>query len=136
MSMQSTFRPRLEPLETRDLLAGITAYVLSNNLLVVGGTTGNDYIAVTQADGKLSVYGAQISVGSSKVARVDASSINRVVINGYAGADTIIASTVTKDVIASGGDGNDAIYGGAGIADVRAPAPGPPIGDREDGAAI
>jgi hypothetical protein len=112
--MQPTYRPRLEPLETRDLLAGVTAYVLNNNLLVVSGTTGNDYIAVTQADGKLSVYGSQIAVGSRKVASVDASTISRVVINGYSGADIIIASTLTEDAIISGGNGNDSVYSGAG----------------------
>ena len=62
MSMQPTYRPLLEQLESRDLLAaGITASVINNNL-IVDGTTGNDYISVTQSAGKLSVYGTHINV--------------------------------------------------------------------------
>ncbi len=114
MRRQPTYRPLVEPLESRELpAAGITAYVLNNNL-VVEGTASNDYLSVSQTDGKLSVYGTQISVGNAKAASVDAATIAKVVINGYAGNDTIIASTLTKDVIANGGAGNDSIYGGAG----------------------
>ena len=114
MSLQPSFRPLIEPLESRDLLAaGITAYVLNNNL-VVEGTTSNDYISVTQANGKLSVHGTQIAVGASKADSIDAASVAKVVINGYAGNDTLITSTLSKDAITYGGAGNDAIYGGAG----------------------
>lgn len=114
MSMQPTYRPFVEPLENRELLTtGIQAYVFNNNL-VVDGTAGNDYISVTQASGRLSVYGTQIAVGNAKLASIDATNIAKVVINGFAGNDTLIASTVTKDVIITGGDGNDSLYGGAG----------------------
>ena len=114
MSMQPTYRPLLESLENRELLtAGILAYVQNSNL-IVEGTTGNDYISVTQNAGRLSVYGAQIAVGNSKVDSIDAGGIAKVYINGYVGNDALIASSLSKDVIVNGGDGNDAIYGGAG----------------------
>ena len=114
MSKQPTYRPHLEPLENRELLtAGILAYVQNSNL-IVEGTTGNDYISVTQSAGRLSVYGTQITVGRSKVDSIDAAGIAKAYINGYAGNDTLIASSLTKDAIINGGDGNDAIYSGAG----------------------
>jgi hypothetical protein len=101
-------------LESRELLAtGINAYVQYDNL-VVEGTVGNDYINVTQADGKISVYGTPITSGTSKVPSVSASSISRVIINSYAGNDVIIESTLTKDSIVTAGTGNDMIYGGSG----------------------
>jgi len=113
MPARPTYRPFVEPLEARELPAGISAYVQNNNL-VIQGTLGNDYIRVTQAAGRLSVYGGPILFGTSQVASVDATSVARVVINGYAGNDTIIASTLTKDTIVTAGLGNDMIYGGAG----------------------
>ncbi|MBI3824300.1 MAG: hypothetical protein HY289_16660 [Planctomycetes bacterium] len=114
MSMQPSYRPAVEQLESRELLAGsINAYVLNSNL-VVEGTTANDYISVSQSSDRLSVYGTQITLNGAKVAGVDAATINKVVINGFAGDDTLVASTLTKDAIIYGGDGNDKIYGGAG----------------------
>jgi len=114
MSLQPTIRPSLEPLETRELpAAGILAY-MQGSYLVVNGTAGADYLSVTQSAGRLSVYGTQITVGAAKVSSIDASKIAHVIIQGYAGDDTIIGSTLTKDLMAIGGAGNDAIYGGAG----------------------
>ena len=115
MSKQpTTFRPTVEALESRDLLAaGILAYVQNSNL-IIEGTVGNDYLSVTQSAGKLSVYGTQITVGSAKVASVDTSAISNVIVNAYAGNDTIIVNSLTEDTIVYGGDGNDSIYGGAG----------------------
>lgn len=112
--MQPSYRPLVEPLENRDLLAaGIQAYVANNNL-IVEGTAGNDYLSVTQSAGKLSVYGTQITVGNAKSASIDASTVSKVVINGHAGNDTLIASTLTKNVSINGGDGNDSLYSGVG----------------------
>lgn len=105
------FRPTVEPLESRELLAN--AFVQSG-ALIVEGTSGNDYLSVTQSSGRLSVYGSQINVAGAKTGSVDASTISRVYMYGYAGNDTIIASTVTKDVVVVAGDGNDSVYGGSG----------------------
>ncbi len=114
MSKQPTFQPTVEALESRDLLAaGVFAYVQNSNL-IIEGTAGNDYLRVTQSAAKLSVYGTQIGVGSAKVASIDIASINKVIVNGYAGNDTIIVNTLTKDTVVNAGDGNDAIYGGLG----------------------
>jgi hypothetical protein len=104
MSVQPSYRPAVEPLETRDLLAaGITASVVKN-YLIVQGTTGNDYIQVSQAEGKLSVHGTNVSV--------DAGPIKKVVINSYAGDDVIAVATLSVDAIITSGAGNDRIYGG------------------------
>jgi len=112
MHSQPTYRPQCETLESRDLLA-VSALCLFNNLFI-DGTSGNDYINVTQADGRLSVYGAQITNGVWKASSVSAASVTRIFVNGYAGNDTIILSTVTKDCIVSAGAGNDMVYGGSG----------------------
>lgn len=113
MRVQPTFRPQVESLESRELLAAPQASVL-NGVLVVNGTSGNDYLSVTQAAGKISVYGAPITVGTSQAAAVDATLISKVVINGYAGDDTIIGNTLSKDMYVDAGMGNDAIYAGLG----------------------
>ena len=112
MHSQPTYRPNCEQLESRDLLA-VSALCLFNNLFI-NGTTGNDYINVTQADGRLSVYGTQITNGVWKASSVNAASVTRIFINSYAGNDTIILSTVTKDAIVTAGTGNDMVYGGSG----------------------
>jgi RTX calcium-binding nonapeptide repeat (4 copies)/Calpain family cysteine protease len=112
MLSQPTYRPVLEQLETRDLLA-VTASLLFNNLFIQG-TTGNDYINVTQANNQISVYGTKISNGVTKLNSVSAASVSRIFVDAYAGNDTIILSTVTKDCIVTAGAGDDMVYGGSG----------------------
>jgi hypothetical protein len=113
MSLQPSYRPHLEQLEPRELPAGISAYT-QGSYLIVDGTAGNDYISVTQSSGRLSVYGTQITVGTTKVSSIDANAVSRVLMRGQGGDDTIIGSTLSKDMIVQGGAGSDAIYGGAG----------------------
>lgn len=108
-----TFRPALESLETRVVPAAVTA-TLYGNYLYVQGTNSDDYLQVTQSNNRLSVYNAKIYKNGSYVDSIDANSVLKVAIYGYGGNDIINASTLTKDVYASGGDGNDVIYGGAG----------------------
>jgi hypothetical protein len=108
----NSYRPQIEQLESRDV-PSVTAYLSGTNL-IVDGTPGNDYITVTESVGQISVYGTQITVGATKAASVDAASVTRVTMNGYARDDVLNASTVTKDVFACGGAGNDSIYGGSG----------------------
>ena len=112
MHSHPTYRPQLEQLKARDLPA-VTATDLFNNLFI-HGTTGNDYINVTQANGRISVYGAQITNGVWKAASVNAASIARIFVDSYAGNDTIILSTVLKDTVVNAGEGNDMVYGGSG----------------------
>lgn len=111
MSSQPTFRPQVEPLESRNLMA-VTAKILFNNLFI-DGSSGNDYINVTQADGRISVYGTQVTNGVYKTSSVSASIVSRVFVNGYAGNDTIILSTLYKDTVVTAGIGNDMVYGGS-----------------------
>jgi hypothetical protein len=109
-----TYRPALEQLEARELPAtGITAIIQSGQL-VVQGTSSNDYISVSQVNGQLSVYGAQIRNGSSMSSSVSTTGITRVVINGGDGNDTIITTSVTIDETIIDGPGNNTIYGGSG----------------------
>jgi hypothetical protein len=114
MTQQPSYRPFVEPLETRDLLAGSIQATVVNQFLIINGTSGNDYLSVTQSNGRLSVYGSQIQVGGKLVSSIDAATITKVYMNGYDGNDTIIASTVTKPVAMTGGAGADSLYGGAG----------------------
>ncbi len=113
MPAKSTYKPSIERLESRDLLAGVSAYFTQGSL-VISGTTGNDYISVTESNGQLSVYGAQITfVGGRKVG-IEAAKVDRVFISSYSGNDTIIASSLSKQTIVASGAGNDSIYTGGG----------------------
>jgi len=114
MTMQPGYRPLVEPLETRELLAANISATVVNQYLMIEGTPGNDYLSVTQSNGRLSVYGANIMVGGKQVASVDVNTISKVYINGLAGNDTLIATSLTKDVVMTGGLGNDYMYGGNG----------------------
>ena len=73
MSKPSTFRPQVEALEPRNLLAAhITAQLVGSTLLI-DGTAGNDYISVTQTAGKVSVYGTSITDGTAHPSSIDES---------------------------------------------------------------
>ena len=123
MSMQPTYRPHLEPLESRDLLSGLQAYVTGGNLYVLG-TAGADVITVTQSNNKIAVTGAQIAVGNAKVNTIDAPSIAKVIVYGYGGRNFLDLQTVKVDAtLYGGGDndifrcgtGNDTVIGGGGF---------------------
>src|SRR4051812_32986354 len=109
------FRPSLESLETRDLMAGSLQVTLVNGYLYVQGSNANDAISVNQSGGQLSVAGAQIVAGSARFNSVAASSVRAIAAYGYGGNDTIsVSAAVTTPSYLYGGDGNDQLYGGSG----------------------
>jgi hypothetical protein len=114
MSMQPTYRPVVEPLESRELLTtGIQAYVTGGNLYVLG-TPGNDFINIAETNNQISVAGAQITVGGRPVAGVDAASISKVIVYGNGGDDFINLGTVKNDATIYAGSGSDTIRCGPG----------------------
>ncbi len=108
-----TSRPSLESLESRVVPAAVTA-TLYGNYLYVQGSGSNDYLQVVQSGTRLSVYNAKINVNGKNVDYVEAKSVLKVAMYGYGGNDTLNAAGVTKDVYATGGEGNDSLYGGNG----------------------
>ncbi len=92
---------------------------LTNRLLVIRGTNGDDVINVT-------ANGNNIVIGSRSYA---ASGVNRIVIAGHAGNDQItVDAAVQKGTLIYGGWGNDdieggsrrdEIYGGSGLDDIN-----------------
>jgi hypothetical protein len=110
MSMQPTYRPLVESLEHRELLAaGLQAYVTGGNLYVLG-TPASDAITVSQSNNQISVAGVKIGNAAS----VNASSIANVFIYGNGGNDTINLATVKINALVYGSTGNDTIVLGTG----------------------
>jgi Ca2+-binding RTX toxin-like protein len=141
------FQPRLEALEGRSLMAaGITASLAANGTLTVNATTGSDSLIVIQdpRSGQIMVRD-HLKVGTDNLATHDAgalvainvggvmqntvatSKVNKVVVNGNGGDDTInlrytdiyakfgpVSCTVTKTACVYGGSGNDTLIGGNG----------------------
>jgi hypothetical protein len=105
------YRPTLELLEQRDVP---TTATLSGGYLYVMGTSGSDYITISQSSNRISVSSTAITVGSSRYSSIDAGYVNKVVVYGYAGNDVINLTGLRKDAYVYGGSGNDQIYGGAG----------------------
>src|ERR1043165_9621493 len=128
MSMTPTCRPMAELLESRDLLAGVQAY-LAGSCLFVLGTPSSDYIQVSQYNNQISVSGTPISGGNSQQYAVSASSLSKVIVYGYDSNDYIDLSTVKLDANIYAGDGNDTVRCGAGN-DVVSPGNGFDPDDR------
>ena len=76
-------------------------------------TAGDDDVTVTQrADGLLVV---RDNTGTRPDRLVDPGTVDRVIIRGGNGSDTItIDESVTRSLVVAGGDGDDFIYGGGG----------------------
>lgn len=113
MSVQPTFRPCLEALESRELPAAMQAYVAQGNLYVLG-TGGSEFIQVRQTNQQLSVVGTQITLNGSRVNSVPASSIGQVIVYGYDGDNFINLSTVKNNATVYEGNGDDYITCGSG----------------------
>jgi hypothetical protein len=110
------FRPTLELLEKRDLLASAH---LSGGYLYITSTASHDFISVSEIDGRLSVRNTPIHVGSRTVSSVSASSVSKVVVYAYGTGDIInlrpsSSAVVTKDSYIQTTGGYDQIYGGNG----------------------
>lgn len=106
---------------TQTLTLGVQSAALINDpfspgqqALAIGGTEGNDRFVLQQfADGSIRVlqgngtFGAMTVVGTFNPDQ-------RVFIFAGGGHDSVDASSVTRDVIMLGGDGNDSLLGGRG----------------------
>ena len=109
------FRPTLELLEHRSLMASNLQATLSGGYLYVFGGSADDYINLSQSSNRLSVSNTLISVGSSKVTSVDATSVKKLVIYGQGGNDVLnVSPSITKDAYLYGGSGNDKLFSGGG----------------------
>jgi Ca2+-binding RTX toxin-like protein len=95
-----------ETLESRSLFS----VSLAAGVLTVTGTSLNDAITITKnAAGQVSVN------NDGSVSNFTWASVNKVVVNGLAGNDSIISqNSMTKPMLVHGGDGNDTIFGGGG----------------------
>jgi hypothetical protein len=67
------YRPGLDALETRNLLASSLTATLSSGLLTVEGTPGADTIHIRQSNNQISVDGVNISIGSTTQSSVPVS---------------------------------------------------------------
>ncbi len=105
---------RVEGLEDRYALSGggvptVVTASLNNGILTVHGTVKNDVININQSGNTITAAGRTFS----------ASSVNRIVVLGEAGNDTItISESITKWTRLFGGQGSDTIYGGSGIDEI------------------
>src|SRR5688572_11579109 len=116
-------KQQMEQLEDRQLMAFIDAslidvgpiQIITPTPMVVEGTSGNDRIYVSQdAAGNLVVD------NNGVISTRAAWQVSKVVINGNSGSDMLYAySNVTRPIEATGGYGNDSIYGGAAADDLR-----------------
>src|SRR6266511_405364 len=86
-----SFQPRLECLEDRTLMAAHLTASLSDGLLRIDGTGGNDQIVVRQSNYRISVDGTDIRVkGVGAVHSVKASDVSVLNVRGLEGDDVII----------------------------------------------
>jgi hypothetical protein len=82
--------------------------------LAIGGTEGNDRFVLQEfADGTIRVLQGSNSFGAMSVVGTF-NPDQRVLIFAGGGGDSVDASSVTRDVIMFGGDGNDSLLGGRG----------------------
>src|SRR5262245_37949928 len=76
-----SYRPSLEALESRDLMAGHTAN-LTSGILRINGSAGADGITVRQINSRLSVDGVRISTTAGSVTSVALSQVSKIEIYG------------------------------------------------------
>ena len=81
-----------------------------SSYLVIEGTSGDDYISVSQS-------GTTLSVSTNTTTQTFTSAVTGIQILGFDGADTLkVKSNVTLDVTAWGGNGDDQMYlAGTGV---------------------
>lgn len=102
------FRPTLEPLEQRQLLAGGLSVRLAAGTLLIKGTPRADHITVRQQGESIAILG--------HARRYAVSAVQQIVINGKSGNDVIKLDTGAGAASATifGGAGNDKLFGGRG----------------------
>ena len=102
----------IETLEARRFL---TAMLDADGILRVTGTAGSDHIRVTHEHDHDHFAHHQIVVRENhSVQTFDADQVVRVVVDGGAGNDSILAAHLPETAILIGGAGNDALFGGDG----------------------
>src|SRR4051794_2846787 len=85
-----SFRPGVEGLEERSLMAAHLTASLSAGLLRIDGTDHADRIVVRQVNNRISVDGIDINVrGQGKTASARAADVSRIQIRGLGGNDFI-----------------------------------------------
>src|SRR5690348_15564432 len=108
--------PRLEGLEDRRVLtaAGSVSVTLSQHMVDIQGTPGNDYVAVQYTQQQDGTKAVQITDNQGNVlGSFAAGTVQQVVFHGYDGDDTFVNNTKI-DSDAYGGNGNDVLAGGGG----------------------
>jgi Ca2+-binding RTX toxin-like protein len=118
-SLSRTARSVVEALEGRRLLAATPSPIGISptqrpvvelfQTLTVDGTSGNDNITVTGSGFSFTVTKNGVQTFTPVFGR-----INRIVVNGLDGSDTITLVNVSTPATINGGNGNDRIVGGSG----------------------
>lgn len=122
LARRRTYRPHLEALEDRRLLAATLTANLNSGILTVEGTEAADRINLRQVAGRISVDNITITVGANQQSSVAASVVNRIKIYGLGGNDTILLNSesisgqeaIVRPAYIYGGDGHDTLRGGHG----------------------
>jgi hypothetical protein len=114
------FRPHMESLERRELMAGLTA-TWTNGTLTVVGTTGDDTVVVRQVNGLMSVANTVVRANGGAYQSVAAGLVRNIQIFTGAGNDRIYLNSerlggqpIFAPALIYAGDGNDIVFGGAG----------------------
>jgi uncharacterized protein YkwD len=96
---------QFQTLEVRDVPAASITTNLTNGILTIEGTSGNDTILVRQVGTNLTAAGQTFA----------ATSVRSIVVSGESGNDTLTVDvSVTKPSRVYGGMGNDTVVGGTG----------------------
>jgi Ca2+-binding RTX toxin-like protein len=103
---EHSFRPQLEDLEDRRLLAAGISF--SGGVVTITGTDAADRAVVTQRRGNLTVT---LSGGASATQTFHRSDVKRIIFDGGAGDDVFVNLSSVR-ALALGGDGNDLLIGG------------------------
>ncbi|MFM7151603.1 MAG: C2 family cysteine protease [Gemmataceae bacterium] len=110
---RSFSRPDLEQLESRTVLSGgLSARLTTNGVLLIRGTTDDDYVQVRKFGNRIEIDGVSQSFSAPSIRRLD--------IRTFAGNDTIDLRAegnqriLTKMTVIYAGTGDDLVFGGQG----------------------
>jgi uncharacterized protein YkwD len=110
MQKENRRRLSLEMLEGRDVPSTTPVVNLTAGTLTVQGTATNDNLQVLDTSGTLRIYVNGLLKGSFA-----GSAVQRIVLEGGAGNDILVANVTRQTVYLFGGMGSDRIWGGYGI---------------------